>query len=510
MQASQRTTQTNQADGNRTNQQESLNRRHILTITSGDTFLGRCIAAYLLKESERDGRSRHHECRIRVLCRHDSDCDSLRDMGAEIFVTDYEDCEELREAFCDSEYAIFIPDMSRKRVRHGEAVIKAMEQENVCHVLMMSSLGAETDEKHLKKLHEYRRLEKYLEESLTKGKWCIFRLDFFQQLFMFWAQMIQEEGILALNTGHDGRFAPVNICDICRATYNTVTGRGRRDDRNRAQGYAVGQPSTSMTSDQRTNDSDTFRWAPLDNRHHKKIYRLTGPVAVNGEDIAQMINRVVDNDYDVVRFESISCEEMKKELERIRREHGGRRHDDWRDEDRNDNDRRNENWRYRSSIQTSQGQGNIQTAISGLQAALASVQLASAGLQATVGMQRNENALQAVIGGMQIQTAIAGVQIAVANVQGVTNGTTDGRRGNDRRWDDRRWDDRRQTDEDRSDRSGRRGRNGRNRKHRDGRFRHEKPIGRHLNETKIETIVEFLEFVKSGNADFTSVKRCPN
>lgn len=299
--------------------------------------------------------------------------------------------------------------------------------------------------------------------------------------------MIEKEGVLTLNTGRDGRFAPVNINDICRATYNTVTGHGRRDDRNRVQGYAIGQPGT--TSDQRTNESDTFRWAPLDNRHHKKIYRLTGPEIVNGENIAEIINKVVDNGRDVVRFEPVSCEEMKKELERIRREHGSRR-----DDGRRDDGRRNDGRRYRSCTQ---GQENIQTAVNGLQAALASVQLASAGVQATVGMQRNENALQAIIGGMQIQTAIAGIQIAVANVQAAVYSGRD---------NERRWYDRRQICEDRSDCSGRSGHDGRNRKRRDGRFRHEKPIGKHLNETKIETIVEYLEFVKSGNTDFNSGK----
>lgn len=87
MQASQRTAQTNQADSKKMGQQEWPNRtRHVLTITNGDSFLGRCIAAYLLKESERDGRGRYHECRIRVLCRNESDCDDLKDLGAEIFV----------------------------------------------------------------------------------------------------------------------------------------------------------------------------------------------------------------------------------------------------------------------------------------------------------------------------------------------------------------------------------------------------------------------------------------
>ncbi|RUS31438.1 hypothetical protein BC938DRAFT_477801, partial [Jimgerdemannia flammicorona] len=70
------------------------------------------------------------------------------------------------------------------------------------------------------------------------------------------------------------------------------------------------------------NKGEGFRWAALDHRHHKQMYRLTGPELMDGEEIARVINETVRPDKEV-RFEPVSRGEMRRVLEKLRDE-GGR------------------------------------------------------------------------------------------------------------------------------------------------------------------------------------------
>ncbi|RUS29216.1 hypothetical protein BC938DRAFT_480916 [Jimgerdemannia flammicorona] len=58
-----------------------------------------------------------------------------------------------------------------------------------------------------------------------------------------------------------------------------------------------------------------FRWSPLDLRHNKRIYHLTGPNAVDGGYIAHIIGGTMGQPE--FKFEPVSRSEMKKELERF-------------------------------------------------------------------------------------------------------------------------------------------------------------------------------------------------
>lgn len=63
-------------------------------------------------------------------------------------------------------------------------------------------------------LHDYYKLEKYLEAEEKYGYWSIFRLPFIQQFFYFWANMV-ENGVLGLPLSKADLLYDANIQDIC-------------------------------------------------------------------------------------------------------------------------------------------------------------------------------------------------------------------------------------------------------------------------------------------------------
>lgn len=282
---------------------ENSGRKNTITITNCDSYGGQSLACYFLQESERQGRG---HTTIKVTARDRKHCENLREMGAKVYEVDFEKPETLRQAFRDCDYVVLIPEITESRLRDAERTIEALEQERVRNVLLQSFLGADTKETDLHQLREYGRIEQMFMERLGDRKdicVCIFRYAFLQQLFLLWAPMIDQERRLRLNIGQNGRLSPVDLCDIVRATYDMFSGKH-------------GKEKSSCPFGIQKQDQG-FQLVPLDQRHHKQRYTLTGPETLEGEDIARRLDNALKERRDI-RFEDEDRREMRRYFDRLR------------------------------------------------------------------------------------------------------------------------------------------------------------------------------------------------
>ncbi len=112
----------------------------MITVMGATGHTGKKIAEILLQAGEK----------VRVLGRSESKLAELKHKGAEMLVGDANDAAFLARAFrgADAVYALLAadataPDYRAAQDRMGEAIVKALRESGVRHVVALSSLGAE-------------------------------------------------------------------------------------------------------------------------------------------------------------------------------------------------------------------------------------------------------------------------------------------------------------------------------------------------------------------------------
>jgi hypothetical protein len=274
-----------------------------IVITNGESYYGYAIAHYFLRECQKHGKSH----KIRVLVRDARNVQKLKEMGADLQETNYEDKEQLKQFLHGAYSVILVPENSENRVPLGENVIMAANEGKVHCMLMWSCVGAEA---HRGRLEDYYKLEKAVEQRY-KGKRCITRVNFLQQFFYFWIPMIEDQNTMRMPTDHQ-KFAPVNLNDSIAAVYDIVTGSGKR-----SLYEAVKETVKDVLG-----GSDTEH-GPMDEGHHGKCYVFTGPEALDGPKVAKELTVALQEEGgggEEIKFEPISRDEFKQYLEKIAKE----------------------------------------------------------------------------------------------------------------------------------------------------------------------------------------------
>lgn len=162
---------------------------------------------------------------------------------------------------------VLIPVGHENRVKIGRNFIQSAVNNHVENVILISTFGADNKDYYFAK--QFREIEESLEASSIPC-WCIVRPTYYSENLLILSPMFRE-GTLKLDIG-TGKFASVTVED-------------------------VGEIVKRIVWDLKAN--------------HKKVFELTGPSALNGEEMAEIASKALDHP---VKFEDVSDDETKKFL----------------------------------------------------------------------------------------------------------------------------------------------------------------------------------------------------
>lgn len=169
--------------------------------------------------------------------------------NAKICPIDADDVESLTEAFRGVDDLFIVPTATDYKVSHARNYIRAAKHANVKFVLLLSMTGV--DDRNYLFADQFCDIEESLKRSGIENH-CILRSNFYMQNLLLYRDQIKK-GSLPLPT-HNGRFNPVDVDDIGKAAQQILSNC---------------QP------------------------HKNKVYNLTGPSPVNGEQIAQLFSALL-------------------------------------------------------------------------------------------------------------------------------------------------------------------------------------------------------------------------
>lgn len=216
-----------------------------------------------------------HLCKIERLEIHagvheESDVKVVNEICPDIVMhkIDADRLESLSEAMLGSSDVFIIPSQGENKVHHGKTCIMAAKKAKVGFILLLSVIGVENP-KYLQ-AEEFKEIEATLLQA-SVDKWCILRSGFYAQNFMLYKKQIQE-GKLPVPIG-EGSFAPVDAED-------------------------VGLMASKILENCKG--------------HTKKIYQVTGPRSLTGNEMAISFSKLLARK---IEFVDINVEEAEKILQ---------------------------------------------------------------------------------------------------------------------------------------------------------------------------------------------------
>ena len=169
--------------------------------------------------------------------------------NANICPIDADDVEALTEAFKDVDDLFIVPTATDFKVSHARNYIRAAKLANVKFVLLLSMTGAE-DRNYLF-ADQFSDIEETLKRSGIEN-YCVLRSNFYMQNLLLYKDQLKQ-GALPLPI-HNGKFNPIDVDDIGKAAQRIL--------------------------------SDC-------SKHKGKWYNLTGPKALNGQEMADVCSQVL-------------------------------------------------------------------------------------------------------------------------------------------------------------------------------------------------------------------------
>ncbi|KAL7749681.1 hypothetical protein RI367_004909 [Sorochytrium milnesiophthora] len=262
-------------------------------VSHADTYSGYYTAREMLREDQFD--------LVRIGVRNPSSVKELTDRGAEAVQLYSPDAHELEHALRGIQSLFIVPPPSSSCLQDVRAYIDAAVRTGVKSVVLLSIMRGSSDDdnddnknkkrrdggkdkkKHddgdddRSRLHLFDAMESYLKESGLR--WCILRTGFVQQNLLYFAEIIQNKGMIPLPIGH-GKFSPVNLKDVAVAA------------------------------------SIILRTHPLRDEDLHQVYTLTGTEApIDGPGLAIIASRVL---LAPISFHDITPDQMRRILRAVR------------------------------------------------------------------------------------------------------------------------------------------------------------------------------------------------
>lgn len=190
--------------------------------------------------------------------------------NAKICPIDADDVEALRDAFKDVDDLFIVPTATDYKVSHARNYIRAAKQANVKFVLLLSMTGA--DDRNYLFADQFSDIEETLKRSGIEN-YCILRSNFYMQNLLLYKDQLKQ-GALPLPI-HNGKFNPIDVDDIGKAAQKIL--------------------------------ADCYP-------HKGKVYNLTGPRAMNGQEMAEVCSQVLGSS---IKWQDIPRTEARSILRKM-------------------------------------------------------------------------------------------------------------------------------------------------------------------------------------------------
>lgn len=169
--------------------------------------------------------------------------------NAKAYPIDADDVESLTEAFKGVDELFIVPTATDYKVSHARNYIRAAKHANIKFVLLLSMTGAEA--RNYLFADQFSDIEETLKRSGIEN-FCILRSNFYMQNLLLYKDQLKK-GQLPLPI-HSGSFNPIDVDDIGKAAQRIL-----------ADCHA----------------------------HKDKLYNLTGPKALNGQEMAEICSQAL-------------------------------------------------------------------------------------------------------------------------------------------------------------------------------------------------------------------------
>lgn len=190
--------------------------------------------------------------------------------NAKICPIDADDIQSLTEAFKDVDDLFIIPTATDYKVSHARNYIRAAKQANVKFVLLLSMTGA--NDRNYLFADQFSDIEETLKRSGIDN-FCVLRSNFYMQNLLLYKDQLKQ-GALPLPI-HNGSFNPIDVDDIGKAAQKIL--------------------------------SDC-------SQHKGKWYNLTGPKALNGQEMADICSKALGSN---VKWQDIPRTEARSILRKM-------------------------------------------------------------------------------------------------------------------------------------------------------------------------------------------------
>ena len=191
---------------------------------------------------------------VRALVRNESKAQSLRDMGAEIFVGDLDKPETIFPAVEGVDKIFLLTANGEAEAQHGRNVIEAAKRAGNPHIVRYAGFGSEKS-----------RIVKNQQEVAVALQssglpWTLLTPTFFMQNTMLAAQTVASDGVIYWQM-QDAHLAMIDARDATDAAVAILTGSG----------------------------------------HEGKTYVLTGPASISFHDVASAFSKVLGKEVQYVK-----------------------------------------------------------------------------------------------------------------------------------------------------------------------------------------------------------------
>jgi len=250
-----------------------------IVFLGADTYCGQSI----IREWAKINPEQVRQMRAVIHSQNQSAQQALKQLGINhISQSDYQNESNLANEFERCNFVVLCPPVEQAFTKeHATMAVKASKQANVQNAILLSCVGldAPNPPRMFKDCHSIESLIKQHFENNV-----VLRLDMPAQLFDFCVPHIQNTGNLHLNTGN-GRFAPIDLADVAKVLSHLVKNHS------------------------------------LESNVHGQVYQLTGPHALNGNEIAECM-RKVGRGQKPRNYQHVNRQELEREMNNIYQQAG--------------------------------------------------------------------------------------------------------------------------------------------------------------------------------------------
>ncbi|KIJ69197.1 hypothetical protein HYDPIDRAFT_24050 [Hydnomerulius pinastri MD-312] len=254
-----------------------------ICITAADGQTGHLLTELLLTDEQFSSRIEKVHC----LTFHAEKCEDLEKLGAEIVELKAHETKKLFKSMKESgaDTIVIIPPAHEEKMKLSHEMVQAVKEAEIKNTILLSAAGADlAGEKSQPHLRDFIKIEqecmqlRYHPETEAGTSQCIIRAGFYTENLLLYNKDAQKSGKLRLPIGETHAFAPVALGDVVKVIAHILISEGPHG---------------------------------LEDKFRGQLITLTGPMMVNGAELAEVASDVGLN----LEFIDISDTEAKQLLD---------------------------------------------------------------------------------------------------------------------------------------------------------------------------------------------------